>query len=194
MKIAVSSTGKDLNSPVDPRFGRAQYFVIVDSDTMQVVDVIDNTSAQAAAHGAGINAATMVAQSGAEVVLTGRIGPKAFVVLSSAGIGVVSDMSGTVKDAVELFLSGKVQADGGPSGTPHQGQGGVGRGGGGGFGGGGFGAGRGGLGGAMGGFGPGMGGGRGCGGGFGSGRGQGGGRGQGCGGRGQGGGGGRRGF
>ncbi len=190
MKIAVSSTGKDLNSPVDPRFGRAQYFVIVDSDTMQVVDVIDNTSAQAAAHGAGINAATMVAQSGAEVVLTGRVGPKAFVVLSSAGIGVVSDMAGTVKDAVELFLSGKVQVDGGPSGVPHQGQGGMGRGGGGGFGGGGFGPGRGGFGG-MGGFGPGMGGGRGCGGG----RGLGGGRGRGQGGGGGfGGGGGRRGF
>ncbi len=199
MKIAVSSSGTDLNSPVDPRFGRAQYFVIVDSDSRQVVNVVDNTSAQNAAHGAGINAATNVAQAGAKVVLTGQMGPKAFAVLNAANIEVISNAGGTVAQAVEQFLSGGLKPDGGPSGTPHQGQGGVGAGGGGGFGGGGFGPGMGGgfgQGGMGGGLGQG-GRGRGCGGGGrgmgGGGRGQGGGgRGMGGGGRGQGGGG--RGF
>jgi len=76
MKIAISSTGTTMESNVDPRFGRASYFVIVDPENSQIVDVIDNRASQEAAHGAGINAATMVAQSGAEVILTGRVGPK----------------------------------------------------------------------------------------------------------------------
>ncbi len=157
MKIAVSSTGKNLDSSIDPRFGRASYFVIVDVDSGQVVDVIDNRASQEAAHGAGINAATMVAESGADMVLTGSVGPKAFVVLHAAGIKVASDVSGTVKEAIEKFKSGQISPDGGPNADAHQGMAcgpmgmgggrGMGRGGGmGGFGGmgGGFGGGRGG--------------------------------------------------
>jgi len=43
MKIAVSSCGIFLDSPIDPRFGRCDYFVIVDTYDMSF-EVIDNES------------------------------------------------------------------------------------------------------------------------------------------------------
>lgn len=155
MKIAVSATGKDINSAVDPRFGRAAYFVIVEGDSGEVVQVIDNLAAQEAAHGAGINAATTVANAGVAVVLTGRMGPKAFSVLQAAGIKIVSSVSGTVKEAVNQFMTGKLSPDSGPSSGAHPGfgPGGLGMGGGGrGMGGGGRGMGGGGRGGRGGAF------------------------------------------
>ncbi len=119
MKIAVSAKGKERNSPVDPRFGRAPWFVILDSDTGEVVDALDNTAARDAAHGAGINAATVVAEAGVGAVLTGKVGPKAFAVLDSAGIKVISGVNGTVSDALELFRSGGVRHDQGPAADGH---------------------------------------------------------------------------
>ena len=114
MKIAISSTGTTMESNIDPRFGRASYFVIVDSENSRIVDVIDNRASQEAAHGAGINAATMVAQSGAQVVLTGRVGPKAFAILQAAGIKVISEVSGTIKEALDAFRSGSAEFSDGP--------------------------------------------------------------------------------
>ena len=106
MKIAISATGKDLYSAIDPRFGRASYFVIVDTETGNIVNVIDNLAAQDAAQGAGINAGALVAGSGAQTVLTGQVGPKAFGVLQAGGIRVISNMSGKVGEAIEQYRRG----------------------------------------------------------------------------------------
>jgi len=107
MKIAVTSMGRDLTSAVDPRFGRAAYILIVDTDTKDF-KVIDNTVNVSAFKGAGIQAATMIAEAGAEVLLTGYCGPNAFRTLEAAGIKVGSDISGTVADTVVAFLEGKI--------------------------------------------------------------------------------------
>ena len=104
MKIAVTSTGTDLDSQVDPRFGRASYILIVDSDTFDV-EVLDNKENVNAFKGAGIQAASMISKKGAEVLLTGFCGPNAFKALKAANIGVANDASGSVKDAVNAFLS-----------------------------------------------------------------------------------------
>jgi len=115
MKIAISATGKDLSSAIDPRFGRAGYFVIVDTETGNIVNVIDNLAAQGAFQGAGINAATLVAESGAQAVLTGQVGPKAFEVLHASGIKVISNVDGTVGEAVERYRKGEIPSpDEGP--------------------------------------------------------------------------------
>lgn len=107
-KIAVTSEGPTLNDPVDPRFGRAAGFVIVDLDTMETT-YLDNGSSQVRAQGAGIQAAENVAGTGAKVVLTGYVGPKAFAALSAAGVQVVQDVDGmTVGQAVEKFKRGEV--------------------------------------------------------------------------------------
>lgn len=108
-KIAITSEGPSLDDRVDPRFGRAAGFVIVDTETMEVVTYVDNGSSQAMAQGAGIQAAENVANAGAKVLLTGYVGPKAFEALQAAGIGIGQDVDGmTVREAAEKFKAGTV--------------------------------------------------------------------------------------
>jgi len=107
MKIAVSAAGGSLDSPVDPRFGRCQYFIIVDTETMSF-EAIPNMSADSMS-GAGIQAAQEMAGRGVGAVITGNIGPNAYQVLSSAGIRILIGASGTVREAVEMFKIGQLQ-------------------------------------------------------------------------------------
>ena len=107
MKIAVTSKGRDLDSAVDPRFGRAAYILVVDTSTMDF-EVIDNSANVNAFKGAGIQAATAVSDKGAEALLTGFCGPNAFRTLQAAGIRVANDVTGTIRQAVEAFAGGKV--------------------------------------------------------------------------------------
>ena len=82
MIIAVSSQGDNLDSPVDPRFGRAAYFVIYDTDNGSF-EVVSNATNVGAAQGAGIQAAQLVAGYSPNLVISGNIGPKAFSVLEA---------------------------------------------------------------------------------------------------------------
>jgi len=107
MKVAVTSKGTDFGSEVDPRFGRAAYILIVETDD-DTVTVMDNSENVNAFKGAGIQAAASVGESGAEVLLTGYCGPNAFKMLDAAGVKVANDVSGTVKEAVQAFKSGRV--------------------------------------------------------------------------------------
>ena len=117
MKIAVTSMGQTLDSAVDPRFGRAAYFLIVDTETMtQAVIANENI---AAAGGAGISSAKAVADAGAEAVLTGNCGPNAARTLTAAGIKLYTGVSGTVADAIELFKSGGLTETSEPNVQPH---------------------------------------------------------------------------
>ena len=106
MKIAVTSTGKTLDSQVDPRFGRACCFIVIDTETMDF-SAIENESA-AAAGGAGISSAKTVIDAGAEAVITGNCGPNAHRTLTAAGIKLYVGVTGTVAEAVELFKDGKL--------------------------------------------------------------------------------------
>ena len=107
MKVAVSTNDLDLSSQVAERFGRCTNFLIVDTETMEF-EVVPNTAVRSA-HGAGIAAAQLVASKGAKAVLTGNVGPKAFAALSSSGVKMVTQVSGTVGDAVRLFNSGDLK-------------------------------------------------------------------------------------
>ena len=107
MKIAVTSTGADLDSQVDPRFGRASYILIIDSESFDF-EVLDNKENVNALKGAGIQAARMVSDKGAEVLLTGFCGPNAFKALKAAKIGVANDADGSVRDAIKAYLDGKL--------------------------------------------------------------------------------------
>jgi predicted Fe-Mo cluster-binding NifX family protein len=122
MKIAVTAKGQDLGSEVDPRFGRAQYFVIIETETGKV-DAAEN-SAAAASGGAGVAAAQLVIDRGASLVITGNCGPNAFRVLEAAGIGVVVGVEGTVGEAVNRFRSGELTTTGGANVRGHWGTGG----------------------------------------------------------------------
>ena len=109
MKIAITTAGAGLDAAVDPRFGRAARFLLVDTET-GAWEAADNAESVDSAQGAGILAAETVSRLGAEVVLTGHCGPKAFRALTAAGIRVVVGVTGTVADAVEAFRAGRLKA------------------------------------------------------------------------------------
>jgi len=159
MKIAFSATGKDLDAQIDPRFGRCAFFIIAETDDMSF-EVFDNESI-ALGGGAGIQSSQFVASKGAEVVITGNIGPNAVRTLSAAGLKVILGQGGTVRGALEDFKAGRLTSSSEPNVADHYGM-----------------SGGGGMGGGMG---RGMGGGMGRGMGGGMGRGMGGGMGRGMG-------------
>ncbi|MBN2429744.1 MAG: NifB/NifX family molybdenum-iron cluster-binding protein [Deltaproteobacteria bacterium] len=107
MKIAVTSTGKALDSSIDPRFGRAAYFILFDQNS-NTFEVIDNSPNLNAVQGAGIQAAEKVVKLGAKGLISGHCGPKAFRVLATAGIAVYNTEAGTVAEALEELQAGNL--------------------------------------------------------------------------------------
>jgi predicted Fe-Mo cluster-binding NifX family protein len=108
--IAITSEGPSLDDQVDPRFGRAAGFLVVDLETMDT-RYIDNGQSQVMAQGAGIQAAELIARAGAGWVLTGYVGPKAFRALAAAGIKVGQNLEGlTARQAMERFKSGSIES------------------------------------------------------------------------------------
>ena len=112
MKVAVTSQGQELSSPVDSRFGRAKYFIVVDTETGDF-SAADNSQNLNAAQGAGIQAGKNVVDLGAKAVITGHVGPKAFATLQAAGVAIYTGASGTVASAVEQFKAGKLKQSSG---------------------------------------------------------------------------------
>jgi predicted Fe-Mo cluster-binding NifX family protein len=106
MKIAVSSTGTDLDSEIDPRFGRCAHFLIVNPDNMSF-EAFENES-MSLGGGAGIQSAQFVASKGATVVITGNVGPNASRTLNAAGLDVIVGVSGSIREAIERHKKGKL--------------------------------------------------------------------------------------
>jgi predicted Fe-Mo cluster-binding NifX family protein len=118
-KIAITSEGPTLDDALDPRFGRAAGFIIVDPQTLQF-QFVDNGASQVRAQGAGIQAAEVISLAGANVVLTGYVGPKAFAALQAAGIKVGQSLENmTVRQAVERYKAGKVEWAAAPNSRGH---------------------------------------------------------------------------
>jgi predicted Fe-Mo cluster-binding NifX family protein len=108
MKLAVTAAGPDLDAPVDPRFGRAKYFLVVDTDSSEVI-VIDNEVNLAATQGAGIQAGKRIVELGVEALLSGHVGPKAYTTLRAGGVEIYSGVAGSVAEAVERFKRGELK-------------------------------------------------------------------------------------
>jgi len=106
MKIAVSSTGTDLDAEIDPRFGRCAYFIIVNSDDM-TFEAIENES-MSLGGGAGIQSGQFIASTGANVLITGNVGPNASRTLNAAGLDVIVGVSGSVREAIERYKKGEL--------------------------------------------------------------------------------------
>lgn len=107
MKIVITAQGDSQDSEVDPRFGRAKTFLVYDTGT-DTFTPVSNTQNIQAMQGAGIQAGRTVADTGAEAVLTGNCGPKAFRVLKGAGIRVYTGVKGTVRETVAAFKNGEL--------------------------------------------------------------------------------------
>jgi len=114
MKICITSQGKDLDSLLDPRFGRCQFFIFLNQKG-EIENVLENPGVLAA-RGAGIAAAQRVISEGADVVITGNIGPHAFFVLQKVGVKVFFAAPGvTLKDAFSMWQEGKLREINEPS-------------------------------------------------------------------------------
>ena len=109
MKVAVTSQGQDITNQTDTRFGRARYFLVVDTDSGNF-SAHDNTQNVNALQGAGIQAAKNVIDLGADAVITGNVGPKAFAALQAGSVKIYVGASGTVAEAVEKFKAGELES------------------------------------------------------------------------------------
>ena len=107
MKIAFTTSGNELDAPMDSRFGRAASFLVYDIDS-GAFEVVSNQQSLNAAQGAGIQAAEAVARLGVEALVTGHCGPKAFRVLQAAGIKIYLTDADTVAGALELYRTDKL--------------------------------------------------------------------------------------
>ena len=123
MKLCISSSGKDIGARVDTAFGRAPFFLIIDTETMES-EVVANAAA-ASGHGAGIGAAQIVSDKGADGVLSGFVGPNAFNALKASGIRIFEGISAddTVQEAVAAFKKGDYREKTAPSAKPGRGGG-----------------------------------------------------------------------
>ncbi len=126
MKVAISSTGPNLDAQVDLRFGRCQYFVLVD-DKEENFEFLDNEAAVLSG-GAGLQAAQMIADADVKAVITGNIGPNAINVLKVAGIKAYHCGPGTVRKAIQKYQDGSLQETSGYKVGAQSGGGGVGAG------------------------------------------------------------------
>jgi predicted Fe-Mo cluster-binding NifX family protein len=124
MKIAVTATGPTLEAVVETRFGRCAYFLCIDPD-IDALEAIPNPNI-ASGGGAGPQSAQLLADKGVSVVLTGNCGPNAFQTFGAAGIQVVTGVSGSVRDAIERFKTGRLKPAYTPSVQGHYGTGGSG--------------------------------------------------------------------
>jgi len=108
MRIAVAAQGADADAALDPRFGRAAFLVVHDTET-GTFEAVANTVNLQAAQGAGIQTAAAVVNTGCTALIAGHCGPKAFAALHSAGIVVYSCDAGTVRQAVEALAAGQLK-------------------------------------------------------------------------------------
>jgi predicted Fe-Mo cluster-binding NifX family protein len=108
MKIAITAQDKELSSDIDPRFGRAKWFIVVDTETGDF-QAHDNAVNLNAAQGAGIQTGSNIANLGVEAVVTGNVGPNAFRTLNAAGVKIFLADKQTVAEAIDLFKAGKLK-------------------------------------------------------------------------------------
>ncbi len=119
MNVCITATDKHLDAPVDPTFGRARYFLVVDTDT-QKFTAIENAPG---AHGAGVQAAQLMVDQSVSAVLTGNVGPNAYQGLSAAGIRIFVGAKGTAKEALTAYNDGTLQTAQGATSAGHGGRG-----------------------------------------------------------------------
>jgi predicted Fe-Mo cluster-binding NifX family protein len=122
MKVCVTSVGPSLDAEMDPRFGRCQYFLFVDPQSLEM-EALENPNIGAAG-GAGIQSAQLVANKGVEGVITGQVGPNAFSTLQAAGVKILIGASGKIREVVEKYKKGQLSSFAqGPSVKAHSGMG-----------------------------------------------------------------------
>jgi predicted Fe-Mo cluster-binding NifX family protein len=106
MKVCITAGASGLDAPLDPRFGRCPFFVIVDMDSMNENSVSNINAGES--RGAGIQVAQTIVKLGASALITGNIGSNALQTLTAANIEVYQQQGGTVRDAVDKIKRGEL--------------------------------------------------------------------------------------
>jgi predicted Fe-Mo cluster-binding NifX family protein len=119
MRVAVSAGNSEIESPIQPRFGRCAYFVIVDTET-RAWEALPNPAVEAIG-GAGPQAAQFLADQNVQAVISGNYGPNAFLGLEAAGIRILRASEGSVSELVDAFLDDRLEAVAGPTGPSRHG-------------------------------------------------------------------------
>mgnify|MGYP006292569679 CR=1 FL=1 len=119
MKIAVTSSGPELRSEIDPRFGRCPYFIIYDTDNDKF-EAIENANISGMG-GVGIQSAQMMADKGVQVVISGNCGPNAFRTMNAADIQLISGVTGSVDSAIQEYKKGNLKPTNQSNVEPHSG-------------------------------------------------------------------------
>ncbi|MBN2428070.1 MAG: NifB/NifX family molybdenum-iron cluster-binding protein [Deltaproteobacteria bacterium] len=101
MKICIPSSGTNLDSQIEPHFGRCAYFIFVEPESMEF-EAVPNPNVSARG-GAGVRSSEIMAQHGVHTVVSVQVGPKAAQVLHAAGIKIITVEGGTVREALEAF-------------------------------------------------------------------------------------------
>jgi len=122
MRVVVSAEGDNLDAPASPVFGRCPTYIFVNSESMEFEALPNPAVSQGG--GAGIQAAQFVVNHGAQVVLSGNLGPNAFDVLQAANVPGYLVPEGTVRQAVEAYKAGRLQSMGEANVAAHAGMGG----------------------------------------------------------------------
>ncbi len=108
MRILLTTRGENLAADIDPHFGLAKNFILVDTDTMRFEVISANQNLLLSEDG-GVQGAKDIIPFRPDVVLTGNCGPKAFRVLQSAGVRVIMGAQGKIKDVIRAYLTEKYQ-------------------------------------------------------------------------------------
>jgi len=115
MRICITATGQDLDATVDQSFGRAQFFLFVDSETSNT-EAVQN---RPRTHGAGIRAAQILAENGASVVITGRVSRNAHAALTDAGVEIYVGATGLAKEGLQAYQAGHLSRAEAPTREEH---------------------------------------------------------------------------
>ncbi len=117
MNICITSQGEKLESLVDPRFGRCQYFIIANPETLEFEAIVNPNMDTSG--GAGIQSGQLMAEKQVKCVLTGNVGPNAFQTLQAAGVKIITGVSGSIKDAIDKYNSNEFKVIDKPSVDSH---------------------------------------------------------------------------
>ncbi|MBU4354586.1 MAG: dinitrogenase iron-molybdenum cofactor biosynthesis protein [Proteobacteria bacterium] len=114
--IAISTAEKSLDAPVEVRFGRARFFILVDPGTMEW-EALENLPSLSANQMVGVRTAERLVRKNIQTIMTGKCGSKAFAELKLAGVQVILDTKGTVRQALDSLIRGEVSPATGPNAT-----------------------------------------------------------------------------
>ena len=120
MKIAVASSGRWIESEVDPHAGRAACFIVYDTED-ESHEVVENWRNERLPHWAGSSAMQALVDAGADAFVVRKIGPNAFRVVSEAAIDVYVAAEGRIVEAIRSLREGKLEKLDAPNcqGHPH---------------------------------------------------------------------------